>query len=56
MYFEGLEQGALIEVTYPDNPAVLTGLKIMSVAQREIKWKTKDEVFLRCNYCALSNV
>jgi len=48
MYFEG-------EVTYPDNPAVLEGLKIMAAAQRDMKWKTNDEVFLRCDYHAVSN-
>lgn len=46
MYFHG-------EVTYPDNPAVLEGLKIMATAQRDKKWKTNDEIFLRCDYCAV---
>jgi len=64
MYFEGFDIDAvksymkneiLVEVTYPDNPAVLTGLKVMAVAQRELRWKTKDEIFLRCNYRALKN-
>jgi len=64
MYFEGccldgvkpnMANETLIEVTYPDNPSFLTGLKIMSVAQRDLKWKTKDEVFLRCDYRALAN-
>ena len=63
MYFEGIDLDAskpcianerLIETTYPDNPDVLVGLKIMAVAQRDLKWKTKDEVFLRCDYRALS--
>ena len=45
----------LVEVTYPDNPAVLTGLKIMAVAGRDLRWKTNDEVFLRCDYRALTN-
>ncbi|MCL2189660.1 MAG: hypothetical protein FWC16_11855 [Defluviitaleaceae bacterium] len=53
-YFEGLEANCLIEVTYPDNPNVLIGLKIMARAQRDLKWKTKDEVFLRCNFHALA--
>jgi len=60
MYFEGIESiGAtnegLVEVTYPDAPAMLTGLKVMSVAQRDLKWKTNDDIFLRCDYRALSN-
>jgi len=45
----------LIEVTYPDNTDVLVGLRIMAVAQRNLQWKTKDEVFLRCDYRALSS-
>ena len=44
-----------IEVTYPDNPAMLIGLKIMSIAQRDLQWKTKDEIFMRCDYRALTN-
>ena len=44
-----------IEVTYPDNPAMLIGLKIMSIAQRDLQWKTKDEIFLRCDYRALTH-
>jgi len=64
MYFEGIDLDAekpyltserLVEVTYPDNPAVLIGLKVMSVAQRDLTWKTNDEIFLRCDYNALTN-
>ena len=64
MYFEGFNfdtpkpctaSERLIEVTYPDNPDILVGLKIMAVAQRDLRWKTKDEVFLRCDYRALSS-
>ena len=64
MYFEGfdlyadkihIENEKLIEVTYPDNPGLLIGLKAMSVAQRTLRWKTKDEIFLRCDYRALTN-
>jgi len=63
MYFEGFDLDAakpdtagerLIEVTYPDNPNLLTGLKIMAVAQRDLPWKTNDEIFLRCDYRALT--
>jgi len=56
MAFENLHSDRLIEVTYPDNPAVLIGLKIMAAAQRDLLWKTKDEVFLRCDYRALSGI
>jgi len=64
MYFEGIDidmpksrlaNEVLIEASYPDNPYVLIGLKIMAVAQRDLQWKTKDEVFLRCDYRALSS-
>jgi len=64
MYFEGIDfdiqnpcmaDDRLIEVTYPDNPDVLVGLKVMAIAQRELQWKTKDEIFLRCDYRALAS-
>ena len=64
LYFEGIDLDAekpamaddeLVEVTYPDNSDVLTGLKIMAVAQRDLRWKTNDEIFLRCDYRALTN-
>ncbi|MCL2362711.1 MAG: hypothetical protein FWC73_12970 [Defluviitaleaceae bacterium] len=63
MYFEGLDLDAkkhivaserFVEVTYPDNPAVLMGLKIMAIAQRDFRWKTNDEIFLRCDYRAIT--
>ena len=44
-----------VEVTYLDNPSMLTGLKIMAIAQRDLQWKTKDEIFMRCDYRSLSN-
>ena len=62
MYFEGIDldmpnpcmtDNRHIEVTYPDNPDVLVGLQVMAIAQRDLLWKTKDEVFLRCDYHAL---
>jgi len=64
MYFEGIDfdmpnlcmaDDRLIEVTYPDNPDVLVGLKVMAKVQRELQWKTKDEIFLRCDYRALAS-
>ena len=64
IYFEGIDFNTpnsymtgdrLIEVMYPDNPDVLVGLKIMAIAQRDLQWKTKDEVFLRCDYRALAS-
>jgi len=64
MYFEGLDLDAaksniaserLIEVMYPDNPNLLTGLKIIAVAQRDLHWKTNDKIFLRCDFRALTD-
>jgi len=54
----------ILEISYPDNPAMLVGLKIMANAQLEQNKKrfkagtwacvnTIDNVFLRCDYNAL---
>lgn len=43
----------LLEVTYPDNPLMLTGLKAMAVAQMELYTKGNHESFLRCDYSAI---
>jgi len=59
-----LAKVSLLEVSYPDNPAMLIGLKMMANAQLEINKKrfkagtwacvnTIDNVFLRCDYNAL---
>ena len=40
-------------ITYPDNPAVLIGLKAMAVAQRDLQLVGNDDIFLRCDYRAL---
>jgi hypothetical protein len=42
-----------LEVTYPDNPAVLTGIKIMSIAQKELRTKNNHEIFQWCDYRVL---
>ncbi|MDR0272112.1 MAG: hypothetical protein LBI27_02190 [Clostridiales bacterium] len=44
-----------LEITYPDNPAVLTGLKTMATAQKELNIKNNTEVFLRCDYKVIKN-
>jgi hypothetical protein len=41
-----------VKITYPSNPAVIVGLKVMAVAQRELRL---DDIFLRCDYRALKN-
>jgi len=59
-----LSKAPILEVSYPDNSAMLIGLKIMANAQLEINKKrfkvgtwacvnTIDNVFLRCDYKAL---
>lgn len=59
-----LSKASVVEVSYPDNPAMLIGLKVMASAQLEINKKrfkagswacvnTIDNVFLRCDYNAL---
>jgi len=59
-----LSKVSILEVSYPDNSAMLIGLKIMANAQLEINKKrfkkgtwacvnTIDNVFLRCDYNAL---
>jgi len=42
-----------LEVTYPDNPAVLTGMKVMAVAQKELRTKNNHEIFQWCDYKVL---
>ena len=64
LYFEGIDLDAskpdisnvkLLEITYPDNPVMLTGLKVMATAQRELRLPDNDDIFLRCDYRALKN-
>jgi len=42
----------LTEVSYPDNPILLTGLKAMSIADTELRVERSrnDDIFLRCDY------
>jgi hypothetical protein len=42
-----------LEVTYPDNPAVLTGIKAMAIAQKELRTKNNHEIFQWCDYKVL---
>ena len=48
-----LNKFAKIEVTYPDNPAVLTGIKVMAIAQKEFRIKNNHEIFQWCDYRVL---
>jgi hypothetical protein len=42
-----------LKITYPDNPAVLTGIKVMAVAQKELRVKNNHEIFQWCDYRVL---
>lgn len=42
-----------IKVTYPDNPSMLIGLKVMAIAELDHRTLTNQDVFLRCDYRAL---
>ncbi len=42
-----------IKVTYPDNPAMLTGLKVMAIAEIDQGTLVNQDVFLRCDYRAI---
>lgn len=42
-----------IKITYPDNPTMLTGLKIMAIAEIDYRTLVNQDVFLRCDYRVL---
>jgi len=44
-----------ILITYPKNPHMLTGLKIMATAQHELGTRHRDEILQRSDYRALAN-
>lgn len=47
-----ISEAQLIEVSYPNNPILLTGLKAMSIADTELRVERSrnDDIFLRCDY------
>lgn len=51
----GLPKGTSLTVTYPGNPAMLTGLRVMAAAQKELNLKDNGDLFLRCDYSALQD-
>ncbi|MCL2095383.1 MAG: hypothetical protein FWH10_00595 [Oscillospiraceae bacterium] len=51
----GMSNVTSLNVSYPDNPAMLTGLKVMSVAQKDFHVRGNDYAFLRCDYRALGD-
>lgn len=42
-----------ITVTYPDNPAMLIGLKVMAIAETDYRTLVNQDVLLRCDYRVL---
>lgn len=48
-----LSKIASLKVSYPDNPVMLIGLKVMAIAQKELNSKGNHNIFLRCNYRVL---
>lgn len=64
IYFDGidLDGGTLdiskvtsLKISYPDNPIMLTGLKVMAIAQKELNAKGNHDIFLRCDYRVLKD-
>ena len=50
-----LSTRAPIVITYPDHPDMLTGLKVMATAQRDMKVTFIQDILLRCDYRVLAN-
>ena len=48
-------EGQVLEVAYPDNPLVLTGLKVLSIAAKELwrRFYNNADNLLRCDYRAI---
>ena len=46
---------SLSRISYPDNPAMLTGLKVMAIAHNELSTKNDYYIFQRCDYRVLRN-
>lgn len=44
-----------VEITYPDDPIMLTGWKALGIAQNELSSRKNDDILLRCDYRALNN-
>ena len=52
-----ISKAETLKISYPDNPAVLTGLKVMATAHVKLQSRTTgdDDVFLRCDYRSLKS-
>lgn len=50
---QNLSDVKALRVTYPDDPVVLTGMKVMAIVERDHGTLINQDVFLRCDYRAL---
>ncbi len=50
---QNLQDIKAMTITYPDDPAMLTGLKVMAIAEIEHGTLVNQDVFLRCDYRAI---
>lgn len=64
IYFDGLDLDAPasdimrtlpVKITYPYNPVMLLGLKVMAIAQKDLYTKGNHDIFLRCDYRVLKD-
>lgn len=64
IYFDGIDlesrtldmsKAASLKILYPDNPVMLTGLKVMAIAQKDLYTKGNHDIFLRCDYRVLKD-
>ena len=42
-------------ISYPSNPDMLTGMKVMAIAQKDLYTKGNHDIFLRCDYSVLKD-
>lgn len=52
---QSLRDSMAITVTYPDDPAMLAGLKAMATAEKNHRTLANQDVLLRCDYRALKS-
>ena len=64
IYFDGIDLEArtldmskpeALKISYPDNPVMLIGLKVMAIAQKDLYSKGNHDIFLRCDYRVLKD-
>ncbi|MBM7614325.1 hypothetical protein [Alkaliphilus hydrothermalis] len=64
IYFDGLDldgpiseilKTTSLKISYPDNPVMLIGVKVMAIAQKDLYTKGNHDIFLRCDYRVLKD-